>query len=91
MDKERIMAIVRAIKALDDVQKELAAVQEDIGTIWDEAQEYASSMPEDLQGSAKHAAAEEVAGILEEAEGDLENIWDEIGDVMEKLEEAKRG
>ena len=53
-------------------------LKSDIETIRDEEAEFAEAMPENLHGSEKHEAAEEVVALIEEAVDALDTVNDAL-------------
>ena len=79
-------------KKLDELVAEVESVKSDVEDIQWEEEEYRDNMPENLQGSARCATADEACTNLSDAAYALEDMIDaldfDFGDVTTSLEEA---
>ena len=65
-------------KEIETLLTRAEILKSDIETIRDEEAEYAEEMPENLHGSEKHEAAEEVVALIEEAVDALDTVNDAL-------------
>ena len=65
-------------KEIESLLERAEILKGDIENIRDEEQEYADDMPENLHGSEKHEAAEEIVALIEEAVDALDTLDDAL-------------
>lgn len=89
--RKRIQALEAQLSKLVLPDMNLEDIKSDIEGIKDEEQEYYDNMPESLQSGDRGQRAEEVVGLLGEAEDELQELIDafeKIESIIEKLQDA---
>ena len=63
---------------LNDIHQRVESIKEEIEACLGDEEEYRDNIPENLQGSAKHEAADQACYNLQEAVDDLEYVLENI-------------
>lgn len=71
-------------KALDALLVKLEELTSDLNMLAGEEQEYADTMPENMQGNERHSKAEEQAQELESVAQDMDELAERIRTVVQE-------
>lgn len=88
MNKERRKALAEAIHYLNAAQEKIENAKDIISDVYSEEDEAYDNLPESVQDSDRGEAMAENVDTLDTAHSELEDIFDQIQDQIDSLQEV---